>query len=177
MDEFLERIMKQKRELQWQSCINVDKIPCTIAFVKYINDKAYETLSTEMYCKVYSLCNIISKGYAQLNKADAEYLNELFPDCNAKEGAKTSKVVHRILRDLGLNTDEYHRLLASYIDEISPMKIIPSTDLFQFTKEMTVVITGGNLRDGEYMVRKMTPEQIYETLRDGFTVTASGFQS
>ena len=43
--------------------------------------------------------------------------------------------------------------------------------------EITVIITGGNLRDGEYMVRKMTPSQIYETLRDGFTVTASGFQS
>ena len=49
---------------------------------------------------------------------------------------------------------------------------IPNTTI----KELTVVITGGNLRDGEYMVRRMTPEQIYETLRDGFTVTASGFQ-
>ena len=43
-------------------------------------------------------------------------------------------------------------------------------------KEITVTITGGNLRDGEYMVRRMTPLQIYETLRDGFTVTASRFQ-
>lgn len=39
-------------------------------------------------------------------------------------------------------------------------------------KELTVVITGGNLRDEEYMIRKMTPEQIYETLHDGFTVKA-----
>ena len=42
-------------------------------------------------------------------------------------------------------------------------------------KEMRVTITGGDLCDGEYMVRKMTPSQIYETLRDGFTVTTNAF--
>lgn len=35
---------------------------------------------------------------------------------------------------------------------------------------MKVVITGGNLKNGEYMVRDMNANQIYETIRDGFKV-------
>lgn len=231
LDLILETFEERKKNLQHMSCVNIDKIPNTIAFANYINDKAYETLSTEMYLKVYSLCNIINKGYEYLNYADARYLNDLFPFCNAKEGGKTHKVTHRILKEFGFSEDdEYLKLFANYINETNPCKIIKEDFSMEMTlktiaigqhldnnatlligkegnteiqiniengnglvselsrngygydyhrpvsvKEMSVVITGGNLLDGEYMVRKMTPMQIYEILRDGFTVTASEF--
>lgn len=226
-------MMKYKMELGWNSCINVDEIPHTRAFANYVNDKAYETLSTETYHDVYALCKIINKGYRLLNSEDAECLNELFPDCNAKVDMKTSKIAHRILKRFRFSEyDEYIRLFAEYMSEVNSVKIITEDISMEMilksiaigqhlnenkvvligrdgnteininvengngliselskngygydyhrpisVKELSVVITGGNLRDGEYMVRRMTPSQIYETLRDGFTVKANGFQN
>lgn len=166
--------MKQKRNLCWMSCRTLDEIPHTNAFANYLNNKAYKTLSNEMYDKVYALCNIINKGYDRLSLEDTESLNEMFPGCNIKDGIKTNKAVSRILAIIRFEIDEdFIKLFSKYVDEINPIKIVTEPIMPTPVKELTVTITDGNLHDGEYMVRRMTPEQIYETLRDGFTVKAN----
>ena len=73
----------------------------------------------------------------------------------------------------------YEIVTGKQIEEVTPEILLECKGVDAevnpvISRKINVIITGGNLRDGEYMVRRMTPSQIYEVLRDGFTVKASG---
>lgn len=111
-------IIKGKTASEW----------CKIAddFMKENTNFCFSWVTKESYEKYKMLDNLIDLIRDNKDKYLTKSYEDVFPNCQAREGIKTSRVVLKVLNKVGfthLGTEDFNKRSSTYFDAISPLEI------------------------------------------------------